>query len=592
MLNRAIVDSALAQLAANPEQHVAALETTHSVVLAGPGSGKTKTLTTAMARALLEDVSEPRGIACITYNNECAIELEGRLAKLGIEPTERVFIGTVHSFALAHIISPYARCVDVGLPGEFRVATESERRRAIQESHAEAIDLDEDVMRRWRFAEEKRRAQVDRREAIWSTRNPDLKEWIETYEAKLRSRGLIDFDDMPLLAVRMLLENPWICTALNARFPILFVDEYQDLGHALDLLVQLLCFGAGSRLFAVGDADQSIYGFMGANPRLLIRLTERDDVHTHRLRFNYRCGTEIIKASQAALGEERDYRAANENAKGEIFFHPVDGDLSDQANFIAQTIVPGAINAGVALEEIAILYRTAQEGTAVAEALAAAGYPLVRADNQALVRRNSRLARFLEACARWVVGGWRDNDPPFRRLAMDAATLVYGVHRSSQEVQTIQTELIKFLSSSIERDLTTHAWLAEFRQDIASHWRKRARASVEDWDVLDTMIERTEPVTGNDLSLAFFGGRIEGSGRINLSTLHSSKGREFDVVAIIGVDRNSYPHARDQGDAIRARRREFYVGVTRARKALHLVFPKGFHSAWVKELYDRVHSSH
>ena len=84
---------------------------------------------------------------------------------------------------------------------------------------------------------------------------------------------MIDFDDMPLLAYRMTKEHDWIRDALRARFPVLFVDEYQDLGHALHELVLLLCCGGGIRLFAVGDADQSIYGFTGANPELLESLT-------------------------------------------------------------------------------------------------------------------------------------------------------------------------------------------------------------------------------------------------------------------------------------------------------------------------------
>jgi DNA helicase-2/ATP-dependent DNA helicase PcrA len=88
---------AMAELKANPEQSDAVVEAGHCVVLAGPGSGKTKTLTTAMARALVQDVVDPRGVACITYNNECAIELETRLARLGVNPGDRAFIGTVHA---------------------------------------------------------------------------------------------------------------------------------------------------------------------------------------------------------------------------------------------------------------------------------------------------------------------------------------------------------------------------------------------------------------------------------------------------------------------------------------------------------------
>ncbi|EBV3304370.1 ATP-dependent helicase, partial [Salmonella enterica subsp. enterica serovar Enteritidis] len=99
MSNRHALAHALAELKPNSEQYAAAIERGHCVVLAGPGSGKTKTLTTAMARTLMDEVVDPRGVACITYNNECATELEERLAKFGVANSDRSFIGTVHSFA-------------------------------------------------------------------------------------------------------------------------------------------------------------------------------------------------------------------------------------------------------------------------------------------------------------------------------------------------------------------------------------------------------------------------------------------------------------------------------------------------------------
>jgi DNA helicase-2/ATP-dependent DNA helicase PcrA len=219
-----------------------------------------------MARVLVQDVVDPRGVACITYNNECAIEFEARLARLGVTPGERAFIGTVHGFALSQVIGPYARCVPAGLPANFRVAMRSEARAAVEAAYRSAVNGAEDPHRRWEFASAKRRRDVDRTRPEWRGRNPELTAFIEAYEVELRRQGLLDFDDMPLLAYRMIKENLWIRDALRARFPVLFVDEYQDLGHALHELVLLLCFEGGIRLFAVGDADQSIYAFNGANP--------------------------------------------------------------------------------------------------------------------------------------------------------------------------------------------------------------------------------------------------------------------------------------------------------------------------------------
>jgi DNA helicase-2/ATP-dependent DNA helicase PcrA len=547
-----------------------------------------------MARALLEDVAEPRGIACITYNNECALELETRLARLGIEPSNRVFIGTVHGFALSQVITPYARCVLPELGGEFRIATPNECRESVEAAYDMVIANGDNPHNRWRFAITKRRRDVDRTQQVWRILNPVLADFIEAYEADLRRRGLIDFDDMPLIAFRMIQAYPWIRRSLWARFPILFVDEYQDLGHALHELVLKLCFDAGVRLFAVGDSDQSIYGFTGANPELLIGLTKRPGVHAIPLRFNYRCGTKIINASMAALGEERGYEAPDGTAEGTVLFRDVDGDLDAQAKYVAETIIPELIGRGIPLEEIAVLYRTAAEGNAVAAAALASGLPIVRADNQALVRRNSRLSRLIEACARWVAGGWKDADPPFRRLLHETVALVLGVGASTEERQAIQLELIGFLRTSMDAGHTANSWLKEFQDNLIRPWRRRARTVTEDWDAIDEMISRTDPTsTDGDMSLAHFGGRIKGSGRLNLSTLHSAKGREFDSVILFAMNNDVIPSWRDKQtpQALREARRLFYVGVTRSRHNLFLLFRKGQHSPWVKELYDRINAA-
>ncbi|MFP9494850.1 ATP-dependent helicase [Pectobacterium brasiliense] len=269
-------------------------------------------------------------MACITYNNECARELENRLAALGIAPSKRVFIGTVHSFSLTQILLPYAKVANIGLPDKFTVASRQQTKVCLAAAHAKIIGGPENPQN-WdmRLGNHRRRF-INRERPEWKTLDPVLTRLAETYEAELRARGLIDFDDMPLLAVQALATNKWLRTAMVAKFPILAVDEYQDLGLALHGMVMGLCFSAGMRLFAVGDVDQSIYGFTGATPELLRRLSERDDVETVQLDLNYRCGSRIVSASEYALGETRGYKAPDNADEGTIFFHSRAGDYARQ----------------------------------------------------------------------------------------------------------------------------------------------------------------------------------------------------------------------------------------------------------------------
>lgn len=373
---------AAAALRGNAGQWAAYESRGHCVVLAGPGSGKTKTLTTKVARLLAEDVAEPRGVACITYNNECARELESRLAAIGVDPGGRLFVGTVHSFSLTQIILPYAKVAALGLPEHFAIATRANRLAALEDALQRTVDSPGNPQD-WDFRMGNyRRSILNRDSQEWRETDPELARLVEAYENGLRRNGLIDFDDMPLLAVRALRDNPWMQRALLAKYPVLVVDEYQDLGRALHRIVMRLCFSAGMRLFAVGDADQSIYGFTGARPELLRRLSEREDVETVHLRLNYRSGARIVAASRFALGEERDYEAVQGAPAGTVFFHPFTGRYEQQAEHLVNVLLPQAMARHPSLRygDIAVLYPAAWIGDAVATAFRQGDTPVLRTD--------------------------------------------------------------------------------------------------------------------------------------------------------------------------------------------------------------------
>jgi DNA helicase-2/ATP-dependent DNA helicase PcrA len=205
----------------------------------------------------------------------------------------------VHSFALTQIVLPYARTAQISVPDNFRVATTAQQRAAMQVAYEAVIARGENP-NDWRLAMDRyQRTHVNREAASWR-QDEELVSLIEAYERELRRNRLIDFDDMPLLALRALTRHEWLRRAILAKYPILVVDEYQDLGTALHQMVMGLCFSTGIRLSAVGDTNtnQSIYGFTGANPALLERLSQRPDVETVQLRINYPSGARIVTASE------------------------------------------------------------------------------------------------------------------------------------------------------------------------------------------------------------------------------------------------------------------------------------------------------
>ncbi len=591
MSDRAIYLTAAENLRRNPGQWAAYESVGHCVVLAGPGSGKTKTLTVKLARMLAEDVHEPRGLACITYNNECARELENRLEALGVQPSERIFIGTVHSFSLTQIVLPYAKSARLGLPDKFCVATRAERARALDCAFKHTIGGPENPQD-WDFRMGNyRRSILNRDSGEWRTRDPQLAGLVEAFEEELRAMGRIDFDDMPLLAVRALRENKWLQNALLAKFPILVVDEYQDLGRALHRMVMGLCFSAGIRLFAVGDADQSIYGFTGAHPELLQQLSARDDVETVYLRLNYRCGSCIVEASTYALGEDRDYEAAEGAEEGTIYFHPRNGQYAQQADYLFSTLLPGIQRRlpDLQLGDIAILYPAAWIGDAVADAAQDHVFPTIRTDGNSIYPRASRLMRWLEQCAQWCSEGWQTGSPRFTRLTKEGRRLFAEALLTEDDLYAFQCQLMTALWECRNSTLCLHQWLNVLRDKVIDDLIAACLTLQDERETLAAFIERCA-ASGDCAAMVLgqFAGQVEGSNCVNLSTLHSSKGREFSVVIMFGMDDGRIPRNNSSLRQLVEARRLFYVGFTRAKTELHMMFSANRPSPFVIEVQRRL----
>lgn len=588
---RSFLDVAAESLYSNPGQWEAYESRGHCIVLAGPGSGKTKTLAAKMARMIAEDIESPRGLACITYNNECARELEARLATLGVTAGGRVFIGTVHSFSLTKIILPYAKVAAMGLPAEFAVATRAECNAAFDTALQRTMGRVQNPQN-WNFRMGTyRRSILNRQSRKWHEQSPKLAGLVEAYEEELRIRGRIDFDDMPLLAVRALRAHPWLQRALLAKYPVLVVDEYQDLGGALHRMVMGLCFSAGMRLFAVGDIDQSIYGFTGANPELLEQLSEREDVQTVRLRLNYRSGTRIVAAARHALGEDRKYQAVAGAAQGAVIFCNLVGTYEQQAQYLIKELLPAARarHPDLPLGCIAVLYPEAWIGDKVAEAARVASIPVLRTDGNALYPRSSRLMQWIEQCAQWCCGGWRRGEPSFAFLGREGRRLFGHALRGDDNLLTFRRDLMLTLWACRNGSASLHTWLINLRRVLIAPLLARCPALRDEAETLDAFIKRLSAEgDSHGMLVEQMVSKRDGGDSVVLSTLHSAKGREFSVVFMFGMNQGTIPRANAEPAELAEARRLFYVGFTRAKSEVHLVSTAGSTSPFVTEVQMQI----
>jgi len=292
---------AMTELETNREQWEAFQHQGHCVVLAPPGSGKTKLLTTKAVWLANNAVAPSRGLACITLTNPAAAELRARIRRLGQPVGRTINVGTVHSFAWSSIIRPFATAAGFPEWSRYTLAPLQQANAAMREAIRRVFDQNEDI--RYVDSTIKRNRKLSLTEQEWKTAGSNIREAALEYERLLREEDHVDFDSVVAMAVHLVEQHPFVRTVLHARYPYLMVDEYQDLAPGLHRIVTSLSLDEGqSTLFAVGDPDQAIYGWTGTRPELLLELADREAVHRVDLRINYRCGALIAEAGRRILG--------------------------------------------------------------------------------------------------------------------------------------------------------------------------------------------------------------------------------------------------------------------------------------------------
>ena len=509
----------------DPDQRAAATAAGPLLIIAGPGTGKTRTLTHRIAHQVTELGRPARQFLAITFTRRAAQEMRDRLAGLGAGRDDELTVTTFHGLGL-RILREHPEAA--GLPPSFGVADEAALVRVAAEltgSEREGRKLAADPQGR-----------------------PGLR-------AELIARGLVDFDGLTELPAALLAREPQIAAGLRTRWPFVSVDEYQDIDPVQYELVRALA-GDGAGLTAIGDPDQAIYGFRGADVGIFGRFAgDFPRATTVELTRNYRSSPAIVTAALQAIapstlvpGRAAAARAAGASQAGDVSFHQA-ADEHAEAAWIAAAVdqllggasfhsldsgrADGHGHGKLGLSDIAVLYRTDAQAAVLGQALTRAGLPYQKRSHDLLARRPA-VADIVREMALSPPAG----DVPGQ---LTAAVRALAAARGERDATVVDVRAAGEVLAPLARRCGEDA--ERFRTEISLG---------AETDALDPRAEA-----------------------IPLLTLHAAKGLEFDVVFLAGCERGLLPlrlpgSGPPTPEETADERRLLFVGMTRARGQLVL----------------------
>lgn len=607
----------------NPDQRLA-VETTEGplLIVAGAGSGKTRVLTNRVAYLLSEKRIHPWNILAITFTNKAAREMKDRIHALAGAEAEEIWISTFHSMCVRILRRDIDR---IGFNRNFTILDSSDQLTVIKQILKEK-NLDpkqvppRGLLNRISNAKNQLHSVQDMKDRAQSYMEELAAEVFESYQDKLRTNQSLDFDDLLTETVRLFQQVPEVRDYYQRKFQYIHVDEYQDTNHVQYVLVRLLA-EHHRNLCVVGDSDQSIYRFRGADITNILHF-ERDypEAQVIKLEQNYRSTQTILKAANGVIARNMERKPKDlwtENLSGEpVQLYEAENE-HEEAYFVADTVVKER-KEGKDYKSFAVLYRTNAQSRVLEEVFMKSNIPYRMVGGLKFYERKE--IKDLLAYLRLLVNP--DDDLSLRRVInvpkrgigqatvdkiaafadqegismMRALLDVERIGLSNRFLRPLErfTSLIKELNAMLEYlsagELTEEVLeRTGYREELKKEETVEAATRLENIDEFLSVTREFEEKNEDkslvafltDLALISDVDTLEDEGEtpedtVTLMTLHSAKGLEFPQVFLVGMEEGIFPHSRtlDDPEELEEERRLAYVGITRAEEKLYLTRAK------------------
>ena len=601
----------------NERQKEAVLTTEGPVlVLAGAGSGKTTVLVNRTAYMISEKHIRPWNILAITFTNKAAREMKDRIERLLGDTAKDMWIGTFHSVCVRILRS----CIDLlGYSRDFVIYDTADTKTVMKECLRE-LDIDEKSFPVRNVLSIISNAKNDLMDAatfenVYKSdyRMSIIAKIYYRYQTKLRKNNAVDFDDIILNTVKILSENPDVLSKYQDKFQYILVDEYQDTNNSQYLLINLLA-QANRNLCVVGDDDQSIYKFRGANIGNILNFEDDySDVQKITLDQNYRSTQNILDAANSVISNNKGRMGKSlwtSNGDGNKVFVYTGTNEYDEARYIARQIKKHFDEQG-SFSDCAILYRTNAQSRVIEEMLMRESVPYKVLSGLRFYDRKEikdiiaylrvvynpnddvSLARIINEPKRKIGNATLEKA---RNIAREKETSLYDVISHADDYPEFKTAIKKLLSFSeiiqsliklkdtvtIEdltgRILNDTGYMPALVMEDTTESKTRIENLGEFISVI-TEFEKNEE-TGNTLGeflenislVSDIDGYDENEDSAVLMTIHSAKGLEFPIVFLSGLEEGLFPGMRsmESDDDIEEERRLCYVAITRAKEQLYI----------------------